>query len=251
MFRRGFATKKQAQGELDEVRRQDRTNRYVAPAKLTVKEYLQQWVAGLPTTGLRPSTIDGYPRNMDHGRHFMASPRTAPACDQRKRRRCLVPGAGLEPARPCGQWCLRPSRLPVPPSGRALDQRFCSLAHPPPGRPVEDHPGRCHRAGVQITPTGRWTQSVWLDDPPQDRSPERIDPESTAGPLTWSSCGMAQVAAPPDAQLGRRTWTPSHSPGHAGNQKYEGGIVAPAHHAQRTASAQGRIRCTSPNSCHK
>ncbi len=29
--------------------------------------------------------------------------------------RC-VPGAGLEPARPCGQRCLRPPRLPVPPT---------------------------------------------------------------------------------------------------------------------------------------
>jgi hypothetical protein len=28
-----------------------------------------------------------------------------------------VPRAGVEPACPCGQWCLRPSRLPIPPSG--------------------------------------------------------------------------------------------------------------------------------------
>src|SRR5262245_9377362 len=27
----------------------------------------------------------------------------------------LVPGTGLEPARPYGRWLLRPSRLPVPP----------------------------------------------------------------------------------------------------------------------------------------
>jgi integrase len=66
VFRRGFFTKKQAQEELDTVRRQGRTNRYVPPAKLTVKEYLEQWVAGLPTSGLRPSTIDGYRRNMDY-----------------------------------------------------------------------------------------------------------------------------------------------------------------------------------------
>jgi hypothetical protein len=66
VFRRGFFTKKQAQEELDKVRRQGRTNRYVPPAKLTVKEYLEQWVAGLPTSGLRPSTIDGYRRNMDY-----------------------------------------------------------------------------------------------------------------------------------------------------------------------------------------
>jgi hypothetical protein len=66
VFRRGFLTKKQAQEELDKVRRQGRANRYVPPAKLTVKEYLEQWVAGLPTSGLRPSTIDGYRRNMDY-----------------------------------------------------------------------------------------------------------------------------------------------------------------------------------------
>ena len=29
----------------------------------------------------------------------------------------LVPGAGVEPAQPRGHWCLRPTRLPIPPSG--------------------------------------------------------------------------------------------------------------------------------------
>ena len=29
-----------------------------------------------------------------------------------------VPGAGVEPAQPCGHWCLRPTRLPIPPSGQ-------------------------------------------------------------------------------------------------------------------------------------
>ena len=28
-----------------------------------------------------------------------------------------VPGAGVEPAQPRGHWCLRPARLPIPPSG--------------------------------------------------------------------------------------------------------------------------------------
>jgi hypothetical protein len=28
-----------------------------------------------------------------------------------------VPGAGIEPAQNCFYWCLRPARLPVPPSG--------------------------------------------------------------------------------------------------------------------------------------
>jgi site-specific DNA recombinase len=30
---------------------------------------------------------------------------------------CLVPGAGIEPARGLTHWCLRPARLPIPPSG--------------------------------------------------------------------------------------------------------------------------------------
>ena len=30
-----------------------------------------------------------------------------------------VPGAGVEPAHPFGHWCLRPTRLPIPPSGHA------------------------------------------------------------------------------------------------------------------------------------
>ena len=29
----------------------------------------------------------------------------------------MVPGAGVEPARHCCHWCLRPTRLPIPPSG--------------------------------------------------------------------------------------------------------------------------------------
>ena len=29
----------------------------------------------------------------------------------------IVPGAGVEPARHCCHWCLRPTRLPIPPSG--------------------------------------------------------------------------------------------------------------------------------------
>ena len=38
----------------------------MAPAKQSVKDYLSQWVAGLPTTGLRPSTVDSYKRCLDH-----------------------------------------------------------------------------------------------------------------------------------------------------------------------------------------
>jgi hypothetical protein len=30
----------------------------------------------------------------------------------------FVPRTGVEPARPCGHWSLKPARLPIPPSGR-------------------------------------------------------------------------------------------------------------------------------------
>src|SRR5664279_4077887 len=33
----------------------------------------------------------------------------------------LVPGAGIEPAQPCGRGILSPLRLPVPPSGQSND----------------------------------------------------------------------------------------------------------------------------------
>ena len=31
----------------------------------------------------------------------------------------FVPGVGLEPTQYCYHWCLRPARLPVPPSGQS------------------------------------------------------------------------------------------------------------------------------------
>ena len=64
--RRGYRTRKECQDALDEIRGKVRTQSYVPPAKLTVKEYLTQWVAGLPSSGLRPSTVDGYRRNCDY-----------------------------------------------------------------------------------------------------------------------------------------------------------------------------------------
>lgn len=33
----------------------------------------------------------------------------------------MVPGAGIEPARPCGQGILSPLRLPIPPSGQTRE----------------------------------------------------------------------------------------------------------------------------------
>jgi integrase len=62
--RKGFKTKREAQEALDGVRGKARTASYVPPAKLSVKEYLTAWIAGLPATGLRASTVDGYRRNV-------------------------------------------------------------------------------------------------------------------------------------------------------------------------------------------
>jgi hypothetical protein len=49
-----------------------------------------------------------------------------------------VPGAGIEPAQHCCHWCLRPARLPIPPSGlpmiglrkykKLLSFHFCLLS---------------------------------------------------------------------------------------------------------------------------
>jgi hypothetical protein len=39
------------------------------------------------------------------------------SANQRIVRTGLVPGVGLEPTQYCYHWCLRPARLPVPPSG--------------------------------------------------------------------------------------------------------------------------------------
>ena len=61
--RKGFATKKEAQEALDAIRGKARTKSYIPPAKQTVKEYLTKWLDGL---NLRPSTVDGYRRNMDY-----------------------------------------------------------------------------------------------------------------------------------------------------------------------------------------
>ena len=62
--KRGFATKKEAQAALDEVRTGVRKGAYVPPARRTLNEYLDGWLEGLPTSGLRPTTIEGYRRNM-------------------------------------------------------------------------------------------------------------------------------------------------------------------------------------------
>jgi len=64
--RRGFRTKADAQRELDAIRTSVRKASYVAPSKMSVREYFAAWLAGLPATGLRMSTVDGYRRNLDY-----------------------------------------------------------------------------------------------------------------------------------------------------------------------------------------
>ena len=42
-------------------------------------------------------------------------------------RQGLIPDPGVEPGRPCGQWILNPSRLPIPPIRRAKNELFFNL----------------------------------------------------------------------------------------------------------------------------
>jgi integrase len=60
--RRGFATKNAAKEELTKLRRDVDTQTFVPPSQQKLGEYLDQWLKGLPTSGLRPSTVDGYRR---------------------------------------------------------------------------------------------------------------------------------------------------------------------------------------------
>jgi hypothetical protein len=91
-----------------------------------------------------------------------------------------VPGVGLEPTRPFGQWCLRPSRLPIPPTrpgagkptGWRSEVRWRS---PRRGRPPG--PGR-RRGGPCPSPRARSRRSRarsrgWPDREPGRRSAPR------------------------------------------------------------------------------
>lgn len=62
--RRGFPTKKAAQEALDAVRVTAREGTFVAPARMTVAAYLDQWLDGMVTAGARRSTVTSYRRNM-------------------------------------------------------------------------------------------------------------------------------------------------------------------------------------------
>jgi hypothetical protein len=39
----------------------------------------------------------------------------------------MVPGEGIEPSLPCGNWILNPARLPIPPSGQSGSRVFDTL----------------------------------------------------------------------------------------------------------------------------
>lgn len=62
--RRGFPTKKAAQEELDRLRVRVHEGTFVRPERMTVAEYLDRWLDSLTTTGMRPSTIASYRRNL-------------------------------------------------------------------------------------------------------------------------------------------------------------------------------------------
>ena len=77
-----------------------------------------------------------------------------PECSiPRLRRTGLVPGAGFEPACPFGQWCLRPSRLPVPPSGLALTSNYVVKGAPRPTRGATSgqRPGQRFTSWQEVT----------------------------------------------------------------------------------------------------
>lgn len=58
---RGFLGKTEAAKELRKVSGKIESHTYTAPAKLTVEQYLTQWLDGLR---LRPGTMQGYRRNV-------------------------------------------------------------------------------------------------------------------------------------------------------------------------------------------
>jgi integrase len=58
--RRGFRTKRDAQSALNELLHDVGKGTFVAADRMTVAEYLADWVQSLPTQGLRPRTVASY-----------------------------------------------------------------------------------------------------------------------------------------------------------------------------------------------
>ena len=62
--RRGFQTKAKAQTELTKVLGDMQRGSFVKPSRTKVADYLNEWIAGLPASGRRPSTIASYAANV-------------------------------------------------------------------------------------------------------------------------------------------------------------------------------------------
>jgi integrase len=62
LHRRGFATKRAASDALTEVLASVAHGTFVRPARTTVATYIDEWLSTLPSTGRRPSTVQGYNR---------------------------------------------------------------------------------------------------------------------------------------------------------------------------------------------
>lgn len=58
--KRTFRTKKEAQQALVQVLTQQQTGSYVELSRITLGQYLEEWLAALPNQGRRASTVNGY-----------------------------------------------------------------------------------------------------------------------------------------------------------------------------------------------
>jgi integrase len=63
--KKGFRTKKDAENFETEINSQILHNKFVQPKKLTVREYLTEWLDTYVETNLRDTTKDGYRRNIE------------------------------------------------------------------------------------------------------------------------------------------------------------------------------------------
>jgi Arm DNA-binding domain len=54
----GYRTRKEAQAALTELLGSIDAGTFVTPSRLTLRRYLDDWLAGLATAGCRPTTID-------------------------------------------------------------------------------------------------------------------------------------------------------------------------------------------------
>lgn len=69
VHRRGYRTKAEAVTALDKLRVNSREGAFVDPSKVTVAEYLNRWLDGLPGTNAAPATVFSYRKNLE--RHVL------------------------------------------------------------------------------------------------------------------------------------------------------------------------------------